>query len=156
MSSQNTAPSSNSDGNSSQAVPYRSSRWPARLMILTGVIHNVAGLFDPHIGTYFNEALKAGYVNQFTGSFTRSHAFWFYLVGVNFIMAGRLMDWYLFPEDVREQQKDTKQSLVRSQRVLPREVGYWFLGIGVAGVAAFPESGFYMLIFQGAGLILAQ
>ncbi|KAF9134679.1 hypothetical protein BGW39_006268 [Mortierella sp. 14UC] len=158
MSSYNTTASSNN--NNAFPVPYRSSRWPARWLIWTGVVHNVVGFISPEIGPYFNDAVRAGYVNQFVPDYARCHAFWFYLVGFNFIMMGRAMDWYLFPEDVQEQKKGRAEkknkSLVRSDKVMPRELGYWFLGIGVAGAAALPESGFYLLIAQGAGLLLAK
>ncbi|KAF9906061.1 hypothetical protein EC991_001069 [Linnemannia zychae] len=156
MTSHSTASSNN---NNSSSIPYRSSRWPARWLIWTGIGHNVAGFFSPNIRVFFNDAVRAGYINQFAPDFARCNAFWFYLVGFNLIMMGRVMDWYLFPEDVQEKKKgqgETKKDLVRSDKVLPRELGYWFLGIGVAGAAALPKGGFYLMIAQGAALLLAK
>ncbi|KAG0373767.1 hypothetical protein BGX24_011266 [Mortierella sp. AD032] len=97
--------SKSSKNNNSSAVPYRSSRWPARYLIWTGIGHNIAGFISPRIGVFFNDAAKAGYINQFAGDHARSNAFWFYVVGVNLIMMGRIVDWYLFPEDVQERTK---------------------------------------------------
>lgn len=93
------------------------------------------------------------------------------VVGFNLILLGRAVDWYLFPEDQEQapraaltdgkemeksQMEQKKRSLVRSERVVPRELGYWCLGLGVAGVAALPISGFYLMIFQGAAILLAK
>ncbi|KAG0247992.1 hypothetical protein BGZ95_008273, partial [Linnemannia exigua] len=159
MSSNNIPTSSN---NKSSAIPYRSSRWPARYLIWTGIVHTIYGFINPRIRVFFNDAVKAGYFNQFVGDYARCNAFWFYLAGVNFIVMGRFVDWYLFPKDVErkkvqgEKEREKKQSLARSEKELPRELGYWFLGIGVVGVAALPKSGFYLMIFQGAALLLAK
>jgi hypothetical protein len=128
-------------------------------LIWTGIGHNIVGFINPHIRVFFNEAVREGYINRFVGNYARCSAFWFYVAGFNLIMMGRLMDWYLFPEDVQEQKKvegEKKKSLIRSDKVLPRELGYWFLGIGVAGVAALPRGGFYLMILQGAALLLSK
>ncbi|KAF9120499.1 hypothetical protein BG015_006064 [Linnemannia schmuckeri] len=117
------------------------------------------------------DAIRGGYVNQFAKSLPRCNAFWFMIVGFNLILLGRAVDWYLFPEEQEQspcaaltedkekdksQQRQKKMSLVRSERVVPRELGYWCLGLGVAGVAALPISGFYLMLFQGAAILLAK
>ncbi|KAF8932670.1 hypothetical protein BGZ47_011244 [Haplosporangium gracile] len=164
-----SAPSSSASSNSS--VPYRSSRWPGRFLVWTGIGHNlVGGFLKPEIGGNLMDAIRGGYVNQFAKSLPRCNAFWFMIVGVNLILLGRAVDWYLFPEeqeqaphaaltDCKEKEKprkEQKKSLVRSERVVPRELGYWCLGLGVVGVAALPIGGFYLILFQGAAILLAK
>ncbi|KAF9098275.1 hypothetical protein BGX29_007721 [Mortierella sp. GBA35] len=160
-----STPNNTSGNKASSAVPYRSSRWPARLLIWTGIGHNLVGLFvKKEMAKPFMEAVQGGYVNQFARSTARCNAFWFLIVGFNLVMLGRVVDWYLFPDEQeqaphikdKEKKQKTEQSLVRSERVLPRELGYWFVGIGVAGATALPIGGFYLLIGQGAALLLAK
>ncbi|KAF9545694.1 hypothetical protein EC957_010557 [Mortierella hygrophila] len=164
--------SSSSSSSSTTPIPYRSSRWPARLLVWTGIGHNLVGAFViPEIGGNFMDAIKHGYVNQFEKNFPRCNALWFMIVGVNLILLGRAVDWYLFPEDKEQapravltegkekeksQKEQKKRNLVRSGRVVPRELGYWCLGLGVVGIAALPKSGFYLMLFQGAAILLAK
>jgi len=160
---------SSSSSSRSEAVPYRSSRCPARFLIFTGVGHTAVGLLIDNIRVPFLEAVSAGYVNQFTVSLSRHNSFWYFLAGVNLILLGKTVEWYLFlePESSihggksKKDLKDDSSSLrhyskVRSERVLPRELGVWFLGIGIGGAAAIPKSGFYLLILQGLALLLAK
>lgn len=174
--SSSTSSSSSSSSSSSQSIPYRSSRWPARFLIWTGIGHNLVGAFlKREIGSNFMEAIRGGYVNQFAKNIPRCNAFWFLVVGVNLIVLGRAVDWYLFPseqeqapraalidskeksqEQQQQQMERKKKSLVRSERVVPRELGYWCLGLGVAGALALPIGGFYLMIFQGAAILLAK
>jgi cellobiose phosphorylase len=121
------------------------------------------------------DAVRGGYINQFSKSLPRCNALWFLMVGFNLIILGRAVDWYLFPgeqeqaphaaltdgkeksqEERQQQMEHKKRSLVRSERVVPRELGYWCLGVGVAGAVALPIGGFYLMIFQGAAILLAK
>ncbi|KAF8933042.1 hypothetical protein BGZ58_006615, partial [Dissophora ornata] len=133
-----------------------------------GVGHTVVGLLLDDLRVPFLEAVSAGYVNQFAVSISRRNSFWFFLAGANFILLGKTIEWYLFPESEsihggksKKDVKDDSSSLryyskVRSERVLPREMGVWFLGIGIGGAVAIPKSGFYLLILQGLALLLAK
>ncbi|KAF9182241.1 hypothetical protein BGZ51_004859 [Haplosporangium sp. Z 767] len=147
---------------SAASIPYRSSRWPARSLIWTGIGHNVVGLLTPHYRIPMIEAIKAGFFNQFGGNAARSNSFWFFTCGFTLILMGKLVDLYLFPikDDVQSTTNKSLQrqglELKRSERVLPRSVGTWFLGIGVVGAAALPRSGFYLMILQGLAVHLAQ
>lgn len=79
-------------------VPYRSSRWPARLIASTGLFHNVVGLLIKDIRKPFIDAILSGYVGQFNGA-KRLHSFWFFFGGVSMMLMGRMIDLHLFPED---------------------------------------------------------
>ncbi|OAQ36822.1 hypothetical protein K457DRAFT_131956 [Linnemannia elongata AG-77] len=163
--------SSSSSSASTTPIPYRSSRWPARFLIWTGIGHNLVGALMPKIGSNLMDAIKHGYVNQFDNNFPRCNAFWFMIVGFNLILLGRAVDWYLFPEELEQAPRATltdgkvkeesqkgqkKRNLVHSERVVPKELGYWFLGLSAAGIAALPKSGFYLLLLQGAAILLAK
>ncbi|KAG0255408.1 hypothetical protein BG011_005154 [Mortierella polycephala] len=146
---------------SAAPIPYRSSRWPARFLIWTGIGHNIVGLLLPHYRKPMIDAVKAGFFNQFGANVARSNSFWFFFAGVNLVLMGKIVDWYLFPtkDDVQpaanEALQRQGQDLKRSKRVLPRLLGTWFLGIGVVGAIAIPRSGFYLMIMQGLALHLA-
>ncbi|KAF9931904.1 hypothetical protein FBU30_009325 [Linnemannia zychae] len=143
---------------SSSSVPYRSSRWPARFVMWTGIGHNIVGLLKPALREPLFEAVNAGYINQFTTSMARSNSLWFFITGFNLMMLSRVIDWYLFPEDAK-QLRDSKghpKSSIYSDKILPRELGYWFLGLGVFGACAMPKSGFYLMVAQGAALLLSK
>ncbi|KAF9288855.1 hypothetical protein BGZ68_010487 [Mortierella alpina] len=162
MSSHNNQSSTNKRSLSSDdSVPYRSSPWPARFLYMTGIGHNIVGLLMPQVRRPFMEALKAGYVGQLESTVERRHAFWFFMGGVNLYMMGKLVQWYLSPETNEDEgQRDFKDKprdrLQRSNRILPRELGIWFVAVGIAGAAALPRSGFYLLIAQGLGLLLSK
>ncbi|KAF9961373.1 hypothetical protein BGZ70_008293 [Mortierella alpina] len=146
---------------SSGSVSYRSSLWPARFLCMTGIFHNFVGLLIPQVRNPFIDAIKAGYVGQHGTSIERRHAFWFFMGGVFIFLMGKLMHWCLSPEmredeghrDLKDKPRD---GLQRSRIVLPRELGVWFVGVGIAGAAALPKSGFYLLIAQGLGILLSE
>ncbi|KAF9960030.1 hypothetical protein BGZ72_008107 [Mortierella alpina] len=128
---------------------------------MTGIFHNVIGLLIPRVREPFMVALKAGYVGQLELNTGSRHAFWFFMGGVNMVLMGKLMQWCLSPEtredEGRRDLKDKpRDSLQRSSYVLPRELGVWFVGVGIAGAAALPKSGFYLLIAQGLGILLSK
>ncbi|KAI7821167.1 hypothetical protein BC939DRAFT_504483 [Gamsiella multidivaricata] len=169
MSSSPSFPSSSSSPSESShrpsAVPYRSSRWPARFLVWTGVGHNIVGFLIPAVRQPFVDALKGGYINQLGTSISRRHSFWFFMAGVNLVLLGKLVDWYLFPEQVDGHRKIKDDSSVRahsdkgevrSERKLPRELGVWFLGIAIGGATAIPKSGFYLLGIQGLAILFAK
>ncbi|KAF9999717.1 hypothetical protein BGZ80_002460 [Entomortierella chlamydospora] len=123
------------------------------------------------IRTPFVQAIQDGYINQISLSVQRRYSLWFFMAGLNLVMMGKLMDWYLFPtpssaiDDATHTNKGESQSLrerrhqrnnVHSERELPRELGYWFLGIGVTGALAIPKSGFYLLGLQGLAIIFSK
>ncbi|KAF9576082.1 hypothetical protein EC968_000149 [Mortierella alpina] len=146
---------------SADSVPYRSSLWPARFLILTGHFHNFVGLLIPQIRKPFIDTLKAGYLNQVDSDLGRAHAFWFFMGGINMVLMGKLMQWYLSPEEnedegLRDLKDKPRDRLQRSRYVLPRELGIWFIGIGVIGATGMPKSGFYLLVAQGLGLLLSK
>ncbi|KAG0346133.1 hypothetical protein BG005_000903 [Podila minutissima] len=167
-------PSSSSD---TPTFRYRSSRWPGRLMILTGALHTryafrVAGLREPFVA-----AIRDGYVGQFKEDTARGNSFWFILAGASMVLIGQLMNWYLFPEPrnavlekgTSEQKfKAVKQDLWRerligatvnqqvSQFVLPRKMGVWLVGMWIGGGAAYPVSGFHLLGMQGLAILLTK
>ncbi|KAK3819009.1 MAG: hypothetical protein J3Q66DRAFT_369033 [Benniella sp.] len=127
---------------------YRSSRWPARFLIATGILHNLVGFAIPPIRDPFLQALHNGYWNQFTGHSARLHSFWFFFAGLAMVLLGRLLHLHLF--------HNLPSSTLLSPRKLPRELALWFLAISVLGVLALPESGFYLLALQGLALLLAE
>ncbi|KAG9322764.1 hypothetical protein KVV02_007024 [Mortierella alpina] len=146
---------------SADSVPYRSSPWPARFLFMTGIAHTIAGLLIHTVRNPFMEALQAGYVNQHGSTVQRRHAFWFFMGGVNMILMGKLVQWYLSPEvkedeGLRDLKDKPRDQLQRSRNVVPRELGIWFVGVGIAGAAALPKSGFYLLIAQGLGILLSK
>ncbi|KAF9348790.1 hypothetical protein BGX26_012827, partial [Mortierella sp. AD094] len=107
-----------------------------------------------------------------------SNSYWFFIAGVNMILRARLMDWYLFPDLpslpsssgvddntlIQNEAESEKQALIRRQqrsndhsdRKIPRELGYWFVGIAVTGALAMPKSGFYLLGIQGLAIIFSE
>ncbi|KAF9432119.1 hypothetical protein BGZ76_011242 [Entomortierella beljakovae] len=153
----------------SSPIPYRSSRWPARFLVITGIGHTIVGLALQPIREPLVQAIKDGYFNQFKGSAARCHSFWFLLAGANMILMGRFIDWYLFsniqdnakPEYakvVKDKDALTRHArkAIQSDKALPRELGYWFVGLAVAGASAMPRSGFYLLGLQGLGILLSK
>ncbi|CAO3563858.1 unnamed protein product [Mortierella alpina] len=146
---------------SSGSVPYRSSPWPARFLYATTVVHTIAGFLMPHVRKPFIESLKAGYVGQHGTSMERRQAFWFFMASANMFLMGKLVHWCLSPqtsedEDRRDLKDKPRDGLQRPRYVLPRELGVWFVGVGIAGAAALPKSGFYLLIAQGLGILLSK
>ncbi|KAF9109224.1 hypothetical protein BGX27_007847 [Mortierella sp. AM989] len=154
----------------SPPVPYRSSRWPARFMVSMGIGHTIAGLCFDSVRTPFFQAIKSGYFNKFYGV-ERCHALWLFIGGVNMVILGRFMNWYLFPNsesdiliDNRINHKDGKQVSDRqhrrreyhSDRRLPRELGYWLVGLSVAGAAAMPKTGFFLFGLQGLAILFTE
>ncbi|KAG0341786.1 hypothetical protein BG004_005908 [Podila humilis] len=139
---------------------YRSSRWPGRLMIATGCLHNCVGFILPRCRNPFLAAVRDGYFNQFTKDVRRTNAFWFLLAGVFMAFSGQLMNWYLFPElrtskrTIAIKDKEVRQQQQISKYALPRNVGYWLIGISIGGAAALPISGFYLAGLQGAAILL--
>ncbi|KAG0331735.1 hypothetical protein BG004_001526 [Podila humilis] len=163
----NTAPSTSpQDENQNQnqnGFLYRSSRWPGRLMMATGCLHNYVGLVIPPCRDPFLAAIRDGYFNQFTKDAKRSAAFWFLFAGVFMVFSGQLMNWYLFPElrignktlAIKEKENRKQQQQI-SKHALPRNLGYWLVGIALGGVAAYPVSGFYLVALQGAAILLTE
>ncbi|KAF9970354.1 hypothetical protein BGZ73_006944 [Actinomortierella ambigua] len=159
-------------------APYRASRIPGQLVLATGVGHLIVGLSMPVIRNPLWEAVKAGYLNQFKGYYTRSNSFWFMLAGANLILVSHLIDSYLFDHvkatklvkkrkikttkggletlDTEETTEVVPVRATRSDRKIPRSVGVWFVGLGAIGAAALPVSGFHLLIAQGAALLLTE
>ncbi|KAF9969217.1 hypothetical protein BGZ73_008545 [Actinomortierella ambigua] len=145
-------------------TPYCSSRWPARLLMATGTIHNVVGLLIPEIRRPLMSAIRAGYVNQFDSSYARGNAFWFMLAGFQMILSAHFMNVYLFGHLRRRRRvsSDANTSsapapaatVAVSDRSLPRSIGAWLVGIGVSGIVAMPASGFYLLVAQGAAILM--
>lgn len=141
-------------------IPYRSSRWPGRLLMWTGIVHNIAGLIRPVFREPFAQALRAGYFNQFDYA-NRGNSFWFFLTGFNLFLLGKLVDWYLFPVEDKTQKRIPSKTavtdkLVRSERVLPNELAFWCLGLGIGGGLAFPTSGVHVMTIQGLLLLLLK
>lgn len=156
---------------------YRSSRWPGRLMILTGALHTdyafrVAGLREP-----FLAAIRDGYVGQFREDTARGNSFWFIFGGVCMVLIGQLMNWYLFPEprntipakgNDEKKYKSVMQDPWRerligatvhqqvSQFVLPRKMGVWLVGLWIGGAMAYPASGFHLAGMQGLAILLTK
>ncbi|KAG0035776.1 hypothetical protein BGZ82_005114 [Podila clonocystis] len=156
---------------------YRSSRWPGRLMIISGFTHTgyalrTAGLREP-----FLAAIRDGYVDQFKENTARGNSFWFILTGATIVLIGQLMNWYLFPEPrnaILEKGSDKKKSKAVkqdpwkerligatvnqqvSQFVLPRKMGVWLVGLWIVGAAAYPVSGFYLFAIQGLAILLTK
>jgi len=129
--------------------------------MLTGIGHNIVGLIKPVYREPLTQALQAGYLNQF-GLSQRGNAFWFFLTGFNLFLIGRLVDWYLFPIEGKPQKKiqstpaSVTDTRVRSERVLPQELSYWCLGLGIGGGLAFPTSGVHLMTIQGLLLLLLK
>ncbi|KAG0197771.1 hypothetical protein BGX28_008719 [Mortierella sp. GBA30] len=146
--------SSPKNSSSTEPIPYRSSRWPGRLLVWLGIGHNVAGFLKSDIRNPFVDALKAGFVNQFDSSADRRHSLWFFIAGLKMMMLGKVINYYLFPEDVVKDKP--RKRIQRSDKVLPRTVGVWFVGLGLIGAAAIPKSGFYLLIAEGLSILLFE
>ncbi|KAF9109225.1 hypothetical protein BGX27_007848 [Mortierella sp. AM989] len=155
----------------SLSTPYRSSRWPSRFLIATGVIHTAYAFIFDEVRVPLVQAILGGYFNQFDHSIERGLSFWFVIGGLNMIWLGKTMDWYLFPDtpsgaimDNTIHEKDGnqitrrqhEQDKVRSDKKLPRQFGYWLLGMGVGGIAAIPKSGFYLLALQGMAILFSE
>ncbi|KAI1317585.1 hypothetical protein EDD11_008155 [Mortierella claussenii] len=96
-------PTSSSSSSASQdlsgSIPYRSSRWPARFLVLTGIGHTIVGLVLRPIRLPLLASLQDGYFDAFAGTIERRHSFWFIIAGLNIVLIGKLVDLYLFPED---------------------------------------------------------
>lgn len=148
-------------------VPYRSSRWPARLLISTGLFHNIVGLLIEGIRKPLIDAILTGYIGQFKSNAKRLHSFWFFFGGISMILMGRMIDLHLFPKDepsmVKDRNKEDSSPIARrhssndrSERKVPREVGVWLLGIATVGALGLPRSGFYLMGLQGLALLLTE
>ncbi|KAF9581475.1 hypothetical protein BGW38_001486 [Lunasporangiospora selenospora] len=156
---------SSSHPSESAPVPFRRSRWPGRLAILIGAGHQLVGLADKRTRQPLLDAIQDGYFDKFAPSFERLHSFWFFIGGINIILLGKFMNWYLFPEDydktllqpAQDQQKQVqRRPRVQSDRSLPRSLGYWMIGICMVGITSLPRSGFYLFGIEGLALILSK
>ncbi|KAG0228514.1 hypothetical protein BGW42_002105 [Actinomortierella wolfii] len=153
MSEKHTESRSTSDGNK-PILCYRSSRWPARLLAATGAFHNFVGLLIPELRNPLISGIKAGFFNQFGKTYAKSSAFWFFFAGLQMIMTAHVMNIYLFPKD-RSRSSKRVTAAAYSDRKLPRSIGAWLVGLGSVGIIAIPASGFYLVVSQGAALLLA-
>ncbi|KAG0226332.1 hypothetical protein B0O80DRAFT_453214 [Mortierella sp. GBAus27b] len=142
---------------SDHSVPYRASRWPARLLFATGLCHNIVGLLAEGVRKPLFDAIKAGYVAQFRVNYPRLHSFWFFVAGFNMMLMGRMINMHLFPNDKSLMAKNEQaHSSTKSNRKLPRELGVWFIAIAIGGAAALPKSGFYLMGLQGIALLVSE
>ncbi|KAG0258091.1 hypothetical protein DFQ27_004803 [Actinomortierella ambigua] len=140
--------------NDSNKTPYRSSRWPGRLMMATGILHNVVGLLGSKTRDPLVDAIKAGYLNQFGSSYARSNVLWFMLFGFQMMVTGKLMEVYVL--DQQDHRTSPKTAVARSGRKLPRVIGTWFVGIGIFGISTLYRTGAYLILAQGAALLLTE
>ncbi|KAF9387193.1 hypothetical protein CPB97_002865 [Podila verticillata] len=175
----NTSSHNNNSSPSNSSFRYRSSRWPGRLMILTGALHTLYAFRVPALRDPFIAAIRDGYVHQFKRDTARGNSFWFILAGASMALIGQLMNWYLFPEPrnallegrgadskskgVKSSNDSWKERLVGathnqqvSQFVLPREMGVWLVGLWIGGATAYPVSGFHLLGMQGLAILLTK
>lgn len=175
----NTSSRNNNSSPSNTSFRYRSSRWPGRLMILTGVLHNQYAFLVPRLYDPFIAAIRDGYVDQFKQSTARANSFWFLFAGASMVLIGQLMNWYLFPEprnallegrepeikskEIKLTNDSWKERLVGatynqqvSQVVLPRMMGVWLVGLWIGGATAFPVSGFHLVGMQGLAILLTK
>ncbi|KAF8985443.1 hypothetical protein BGZ52_010722 [Haplosporangium bisporale] len=169
----------NNSSLSNTSFRYRSSRWPGRLMILSGVSHTRYAFRVPDLRDPFIAAIRDGYVDQFKQSTARGNSFWFIFAGASMVLIGQLMNWYLFPEPrsallkgrgaeskskgAKPTNDSWKERLVgathnqqASQFVLPRKMGVWLMALWIGGATAFPVSGFHLFGLQGLAILLTK
>jgi uncharacterized membrane protein HdeD (DUF308 family) len=104
-------------------------------LVILGLGHTVVGvvmLKKPLVG-----AVRAGFVGQFVGHPDRREAFWFMIFGPLLIMGGHLAVHAVNTADAR----------------LLRIIGFYLLGVAVAGSLAQPKSPFWVGLVSSAVLI---
>lgn len=110
-------------------------RWVGRWIIGVGIIHTAVGLW------LFRKSLTAifrdGLWNAVDGHPGRPLAFWFVFLGLFTIVFGRLVDW-----------------LESRNLSPPRFVGWAFFSLAVFAIVTQPESGGWLLLPAGLGLVI--
>lgn len=106
-------------------------------LMATAVIHTAIGfaLFaQPWLDIW-----NAGILNSIDPHYDRATAFWFAFFGVLLWMLGQLVQWVQnrFGE-------------------LPHSLGWWLMGLGVAGAAFMPVSGFWLVLPQAALILRSK
>lgn len=102
-----------------------------RLLILTGVIHNVVGLLMGY--PYLLEMWQAGLWNSVDPHMSRMVIFWFLFSGFLLIMLGQMVTHYNHP--------------------VPKEFSWSLLVLSVLGSFMMPVSGLWLLIPQALYLL---
>ena len=98
--------------------------------IAFGVVRFKAPLID---------AVRAGFVGQFSTPEVRRTAFWFIILGPPLMLAGQV----------------AVHAVATSDLWLLKLVGGYVLAAAVVGIAAFPKSPFWGALFVASGLIAA-
>jgi hypothetical protein len=110
-------------------------RWVGRWIIGVGIIHTAVGLW------LFRKSLTAifrdGLWNAVDGHPGRPLAFWFVFLGLFTIVFGRLVDW-----------------LEGHNLSPPRFVGWAFFSLAVFAIVSQPQSGGWLLLPAGLGLVM--
>jgi hypothetical protein len=91
-------------------------------------------------GNAFVEMFHAGVFNSVKGEPARSLSFWFLIVGIACFFLGHTLHYYI---------KKTAQPA-------PKFLGYYMLGLGIAGTVFAPVSGFFLFIIQGLIIVVAK
>lgn len=105
------------------------------LLFWTGVLHQSVGVLLG--GGTALAILRDGYVGAVEVEREREVVFWFLVAGVLMMLAGRAL------------------AVLERARPLPREFGWWLLGLGLLGGLAIPVSGFWIAL-PLAALVFAR
>lgn len=113
---------------------------PGTTLLVTSIVHNAFALIEPRLRRPLTTLLKNGLVNTLhdNGPVENMTAFWFVAFGFMMGFAGRCMTWY---ED-------------GGKRRLPKEAGWWMVGIGLVGGLMMPASGFWTVVPQGIWILI--
>lgn len=113
----------------------RPTRWIGRWMMAVGAWHTAFGLW--WFAVPLHRLVRAGWWNAVGWSADgRALAFWFLVAGALAVLSGTLLD------DAELQ-----------DRTIPRSFGWGLVALALAGSAAVPVSGFWLLLAPGLGVL---
>jgi len=114
------------------------------LLIATGILHQlvgfVAGLALTVDGVERNllaEVAELGVVDSIVADLARTAWFWFLVTGFALVILG-----------------DLARRIENRGTVLPASLGWQLLALGIAGGVLMPASGFWLVVPQGAWIVL--
>jgi hypothetical protein len=100
------------------------------MLVCTGVLHNSFVFVMPKYRNVLFPMIKKGWVNSVNAE--NSALFWFLTSGFLMIIGGKLM---------------------KNQKRINKEAGWWMAGLGVVGGVALPVSGFWLVAAQGLYIV---
>jgi len=114
------------------------------LLVCTGILHQIVGFVaglavtvDGVERNLFSEMVERGVVDAIGADFARMSWFWFLFTGFALLILG-----------------DLARRMENRGAILPASLGWQLLALGVAGAVLIPASGFWLLIPQGAWIML--